>query len=197
MAQGDKKKKSNSGGQAAHKATSEKAEKAEGVRKAADDKVEAAKKVTGDKGASAKESAEVAAEDKPKKKAAAPEEKAVSAKAARSEEHDEPHHGEAKSHGAHVAHGHKPNRREYLVIFVVLFVLTVLEVIVAQIPGIGKTTLGVLLVGMAVAKAAIVGLFYMHLKQETRILRTAIAIPLAAPALYAFVLIAEAAWRLR
>jgi caa(3)-type oxidase subunit IV len=88
------------------------------------------------------------------------------------------------------------NRREYLVIFVVLFVLTVLEVVVAQLPGIGKTALGVALVTLALAKAAFVALFYMHLKHETRILRLSVAIPLAAPALYAFVLIADAAWRL-
>ena len=170
MAQGDKKKKSNGGGgQAAPKAT---AEKAESARMSADDKVESAKR------------------------GAVSEQNAVSARAARPS-HGEAHHGEAGAHGAHGAHGHAPNRREYFIVFVVLFVLTVLEVVVAQIPGIGKTALGVTLVGMALAKAAIVGLFYMHLKHETRILRIGVAIPLAAPALYAFVLIAEAAWRWR
>ena len=45
--------------------------------------------------------------------------------------------------------------------------------------------------------AAIVGLFYMHLKHETRILKLTVAIPMATPMVYALVLIAEAAWRLR
>jgi caa(3)-type oxidase subunit IV len=82
------------------------------------------------------------------------------------------------------------------VIFVVLFALTVLEVAVAQIPGIGKGLLTLALVALAVTKAAIVGLFYMHLKHETTILKWSIAVPLSAPAIYAVVLIADAAWRL-
>jgi len=40
-----------------------------------------------------------------------------------------------------------------------------------------------------------VGLYYMHLKYETRVLKLTIAIPLATPAFYALVLIAESAWR--
>lgn len=100
----------------------------------------------------------------------------------------------ADDHG-HAGH-HKPNRAEYMKIFVVLFVLTVLEVAVAQIPGIGKGLLTISLVSLAVTKAAFVGLFYMHLKHETKILRWTVAIPLSAPAIYALVLIADAGWRL-
>lgn len=106
--------------------------------------------------------------------------------------------GALKVHGgehARAAH-HAPNRKEYMVIFVVLFVLTVIEVAVAQVPGIGKGLLTLALVSLAVTKAAIVGLFYMHLKHETKILKLSVAIPLAFPAVYALVLIAEAAWRL-
>ena len=102
-------------------------------------------------------------------------------------------HGTA---GAHAVRHHAPNRKEYLVIFVVLFVLTVLEVAVAQVPGISKTLLALALVSLAVAKAAFVGLYYMHLKHETNVLKLTVAIPLATPAVYAIVLIAEAAWRL-
>ena len=86
------------------------------------------------------------------------------------------------------------NRKEYWVIFVVLTVLTLLEV------GIVYTSLswGVMvsaLIGLAVTKAAIVGLFYMHLKHETKILRLTVAIPMGAPAFYAVVLIVDAQWR--
>lgn len=113
-----------------------------------------------------------------------------------------PKHAEksvVKAHGDEHAHGaghHAPNRKEYMVIFVVLFVLTVLEVAVAQIPGIGKGFLTISLVSLAVTKAAFVGLFYMHLKHETKILKLSVAIPLSMPAVYAVVLIADAAWRL-
>ena len=93
-----------------------------------------------------------------------------------------------------MAHGHAPNRKEYGVIFIVLGVLTLLEIGVAKAP-IGRTPMIVGLVGMAVTKAAIVGLFYMHLKHETKILKFSIALPMSLPALYAFVLIAEGAWR--
>ena len=95
------------------------------------------------------------------------------------------------SAGAH----HAPDRKEIWKIFGILLVLTILEVIVAQLPGIGKTTLGVLLVAMAVAKAGIVALFYMHLKHETKVMRFWVGIPFAAPAIYALALIADAAWR--
>jgi caa(3)-type oxidase subunit IV len=53
------------------------------------------------------------------------------------------------------------------------------------------------LIGLAVTKAACVGLYYMHLKHETRALRLTVALPLAAPPFYALVLIGEAAWRFK
>ena len=91
---------------------------------------------------------------------------------------------------------HKPNRKQYWQIFVVLAVLTAVEVGVAQMPGIAKELMVSALFLLALAKAAFVALFFMHLKGETRALKMTIALPFAAPALYAFVLIGEAAWRL-
>lgn len=88
------------------------------------------------------------------------------------------------------------HRKQYWFIFVALGVLTLLEVGVVYVPGIGKTALVTALCLMAVTKAALVGLFYMHLAHETNILKLTVAIPMAIPAFYAFVLIAEAAWRL-
>ncbi|HEV8323359.1 MAG TPA: cytochrome C oxidase subunit IV family protein [Myxococcota bacterium] len=88
------------------------------------------------------------------------------------------------------------DRKEYWKIFVVLGVLTILEVVVAQIPGLAKGLVVSALVLLALVKAACVALFYMHLKYETRIMRLGIALPLAMPPIYAMVLVAEAAWRL-
>ena len=86
------------------------------------------------------------------------------------------------------------NRKQYWVIFVALAVLTLLEVGVVYTP-IGWGLMVSALIGLAVSKAALVGLFYMHLKHETRVLKLTVAIPMATPALYAFVLIVEAGWR--
>lgn len=114
-------------------------------------------------------------------------------------DHDHAHAGHAHAAAAHApgaAHGHKPNIKEYMIIFAVLTALTILEVVIAQVPGISKKLLAIALVGLAVTKAGIVGLYYMHLKSETRVLKLTVALPLAAPTIYAVVLMAEAAWRL-
>jgi cytochrome c oxidase subunit 4 len=136
---------------------------------------------------------------------AAKSEEATEKPAAKKDAHEDKPAAKADGHGAHgahggahahAAHGHKPNIREYMMIFLVLFVLTVLEVGVAQIPGISKSLMAIALIGLALTKAACVGLYYMHLKHETKILKLTVAIPFAAPAVYALVLISEAAWRL-
>lgn len=55
----------------------------------------------------------------------------------------------------------------YMAVWGGLFVLTLLEVWVAGL-GFARTTTILLLVGMAVWKAALVALYYMHLKFEPR-----------------------------
>ena len=87
------------------------------------------------------------------------------------------------------------DRKQYLMIFGALTFLTALEVGIVYIPGIGKFFLGSALVLLALAKAWTVGWFFMHLGHETKTLKGTVVIPFAFPALYAFVLIAEAAWR--
>ena len=89
---------------------------------------------------------------------------------------------------------HSSRARQYLAIFAVLSVLTVLEVAVAYVHG-HKHAVMAALFGLAVVKAACVALFFMHLKWETRILRGIVVVPLLFPVLYALVLITEAAWR--
>jgi cytochrome c oxidase subunit IV len=81
------------------------------------------------------------------------------------------------------------SKKEYIIIMVVLAVMTLLEVGWAQWFH-GMTKNGGLVV-MAIAKALIVALFYMHLKSETRSLKLIIGIPLLFPFLYAVVLMAE------
>jgi len=93
--------------------------------------------------------------------------------------------------------GHHVARRTYWIVFGALAVLTVLEILVA-LPSMGvpKTPKALALITMALSKAGLVGLFFMHLKQEMRALKLTVALPFLFPALYAVVLIGEAGWRL-
>jgi len=98
----------------------------------------------------------------------------------------------AEEHDDH----HVPDRKQYWQIWFVLLVLTILEVGVAYMTDyVSKTALVVCLISMAVAKAMIVALFYMHLKHETKYMKWTVAFPACFPALYAMMLIAEGAYR--
>jgi cytochrome c oxidase subunit 4 len=99
----------------------------------------------------------------------------------------------AETTTAHASH----SRRPYLIIFGLLFAFTVLEVIVA-LPsmGVGRGFKVSALVLLALTKAGMVALWFMHLKSEFKVLRWSVMLPFAFPALYAIVLIAEASWRL-
>ena len=117
--------------------------------------------------------------------------------AAHAEEHDEP----SKAHGHdhkdpklahHAAHG--ASKAEIFKVFVVLIVLTGLELGVVYLP-IGKKLIVTGLVGLALAKAYTVAMYYMHLKGETRIMKFVVYLPMIFPALYAVVLMFEALWR--
>jgi cytochrome c oxidase subunit 4 len=87
------------------------------------------------------------------------------------------------------------HRVQYVVVFVLLGVLTLVELGVVRTSGIARTGVIVALVAIAVAKAALIALFYMHLRFETPILRLTVLGPLIAPAVYGLVLIAEAGAR--
>jgi caa(3)-type oxidase subunit IV len=88
------------------------------------------------------------------------------------------------------------DRKQYVKIFLALIVLTALEVGVVYMPGIPHSAVVLVLIGMALTKAALVGLQFMHLSHETKWLKGMVALPFTAPAIYAVVLISEAAWRL-
>lgn len=90
----------------------------------------------------------------------------------------------------HQPHEHKSHKKEYLLVFLYLTVLTAVEIWVAEIPGIGKFAKGSSLTLLAVGKAFLVAYYYMHLKEETKWLRFIAAVPLAA-VVYATVLCLE------
>jgi cytochrome c oxidase subunit 4 len=87
---------------------------------------------------------------------------------------------------AGTAHKH-PN---YMAIFWYLAILTVIELAVIFLP-LGKITIGVLLCGLAVAKAALVAMYFMHLRFETRTLGMVAIIPLVIATLLIFILLPD------
>ncbi len=93
-----------------------------------------------------------------------------------------------------VAHGSTAHasRKQYVGIFLALAVLTGLEVGLVKMPGIAKDLMIIGLVSLAVVKAALVALFFMHLKWETKVMKWMVGIPICTPAVYACVLIADA-----
>ena len=88
------------------------------------------------------------------------------------------------------------DRKQYWKIFAALAVMTALEVGVVYIPGLATGLLLTALFGLAISKATLVGLFYMHLTHETATLKMTVAIPMSLPVFYAMVLMGDAAWRL-
>jgi cytochrome c oxidase subunit 4 len=87
---------------------------------------------------------------------------------------------------ADTAHKH-PN---YMAIFWYLAILTVVEIAVVFLP-MGKFTIGVLLCALALAKAALVAMYFMHLKFETRTLGLIAITPLLIATLLVFVLLPD------
>lgn len=101
-------------------------------------------------------------------------------------------HNHSHAHGEHVEH--KSHKKEYIFIFILLAVLTAIEIWVAEIPGISKFGKGSALTALAVGKAFVVAYYYMHLKEETKWLKFIAAIPIMA-GVYATVLCLEAMYK--
>jgi cytochrome c oxidase subunit IV len=78
----------------------------------------------------------------------------------------------------------------YMTIFWYLAVLTAVELAVIFLP-LGKLTIGVLLCALAVTKAALVAMYFMHLRFETRTLGLVAITPLAIATLLIFVLLPD------
>ncbi len=88
---------------------------------------------------------------------------------------------------------HKSHRGEYYKVFAVLTVLTIVELLIPDMK-ISYFSKASSLTFLAVGKAAIVGYFYMHLKEETRWMKFVALIPLSA-VVYAVFLILESLYR--
>jgi cytochrome c oxidase subunit 4 len=78
----------------------------------------------------------------------------------------------------------------YMTIFWWLAVLTVVEIAVVFLP-MSKLLIGVLLCGLAVAKAAMVAMYFMHLKFETRTLGLIAITPLLIATLLVFIILPD------
>jgi cytochrome c oxidase subunit 4 len=87
---------------------------------------------------------------------------------------------------ATAAHRH-PN---YMAIFWYLAILTVIEIGVIYLP-LGKFTIGVLLCALALGKAALVAMYFMHLRFETRTLGMIAIVPLLIATLLIFLLLPD------
>jgi cytochrome c oxidase subunit 4 len=79
----------------------------------------------------------------------------------------------------------------YMAIFWLLAVLTVVELVVVFLP-FGKMVNGTLLCALAVGKAAVVAMYFMHLKFEARTLGLIAITPLAIATLLVFVILPDA-----
>lgn len=88
------------------------------------------------------------------------------------------------------AHEHKSHKKEYIIIFVVLAILTGLEIWVAEHHALTKFGKGSALTFLAVGKAFLVAYYYMHLKEETKWMKLIASVPVMA-GVYATVLCLE------
>jgi caa(3)-type oxidase subunit IV len=107
---------------------------------------------------------------------------------------------EHASHDTHATSGTAAapadHRRDYFRIFWVLLALTIVEVAVSYLK-IDKRLMSVIMIALALTKAAFVGLYYMHLKYEKRSLLWLAAMPLPLAGFYAVYLGLDAANLLR
>ena len=78
----------------------------------------------------------------------------------------------------------------YMAIFWSLALLTVIEIAVIYLP-LAKLTIGVLLCALALGKAALVAMYFMHLRFETRALGMVAVTPLAIATLLVFLLLPD------
>ncbi|HKY34092.1 MAG TPA: cytochrome C oxidase subunit IV family protein [Candidatus Polarisedimenticolia bacterium] len=90
------------------------------------------------------------------------------------------------THGSHAGHA-EPN---YFAVISVLTVLTVLEIGVVFLP-IPRLAIGILLVGLALTKAIMVAMFFMHLKFEKWALALIAGTPLILCTLLMFALLPD------
>jgi cytochrome c oxidase subunit IV len=88
------------------------------------------------------------------------------------------------------------SRRAYRNVFLALVVLTAAELGLVYVPRIPHGGLVAGLVLLALGKAALVALFFMHLASETRALKLTVILPFLLPAAFAVALMGDAIWRI-
>ena len=98
---------------------------------------------------------------------------------------------EAGAHAADAAHADAHEHPRYMLIWLYLFLLTVAEVGVTYLATIPKWMVVVSLMIMAVWKALLVALYYMHLKFEPKRLRLVALAPLPAVAIMIITIMME------
>jgi len=91
---------------------------------------------------------------------------------------------------ATAAETHAEHSTNYMAIFWWLAVLTVAELIVIFMP-LAKLVIGIMLVALATSKAALVAMYFMHLRFETRTLGYIALTPAVIGALLVFVLMPD------
>ena len=79
---------------------------------------------------------------------------------------------------------------DYIRVFVGLIVLTLLEVWVAGVDA-GQVLIASALISMALAKAGLVGLYYMHLRYERRLLWYVALFPFVLSAILVLLVLAD------
>lgn len=118
----------------------------------------------------------------------------MSAPPAQHATHDPPAHD---PHGAaHGAHGGHPTTSTFITIWLVLGFLTIVELAVPQVYDAewNRHTKWILLVLLAVGKALLVGLYFMHLKWEAKWLKWIALMPVYM-GVAAVLLMCEEVWR--
>ena len=90
-----------------------------------------------------------------------------------------------------MADTHAKHGPSYMAIFWYLAILTVVEIAVIFLP-IAKLAVGVMLVSLASAKAALVALYFMHLRLETKTLGYIALTPIVIGTLLVLVLLPDA-----
>jgi len=89
---------------------------------------------------------------------------------------------------------HRKQHPNYLAIWAYLFVLTIVEVAVAFLSHLPRNVLLLALVFLAVWKAALVALYFMHLRFEGNRLRILAAAPLPLAFILVLAVITEFRW---
>ena len=89
------------------------------------------------------------------------------------------------------------DRKQYLKIFIALFVLTIVEVMIVEVTWLEerKGMMLLALTALAAYKAFLVLWFFMHLKFDAKPIRVGVIYSAMFPVLYALGLISEAIWR--